>query len=120
MNQVNIVGTQNVIDACRKHGVPQLIYTSSASVVFSGGPLVDVDESHPYADPPMDFYTGTKAEVRLLGPSLGTVTLATRIHRPGQACKPCNVLYRRQGFRTAGLSHIEADQVAAQTHWTDI
>lgn len=74
MNQVNIVGTQNVIDACRKHGVPQLIYTSSASVVFSGRPLIDVDESHPYADPPMDFYTGTKAEVRPPGP----VTRATR------------------------------------------
>lgn len=63
MNSVNIRGTQNVIDACKEHGVPQLIYTSSASVVFDGGPLHDVDESHPYASPPMDYYTGTKAEV---------------------------------------------------------
>jgi hypothetical protein len=36
------------------------VYTSSASVVFSGKPLHLVDEGTPYAATPMDFYTKTK------------------------------------------------------------
>ena len=60
MHGVNVTGTQNVIDACVSEGVPKLIYTSSASVVFQGKSLIDVDESIPYAVKPMDYYTGTK------------------------------------------------------------
>lgn len=66
MTNVNVFGTQNVIAACIEVGVPRLVYTSSASVVFEGLPLVDVDETCPYAAKPMDFYTGTKMEVRVL------------------------------------------------------
>lgn len=33
---VNVEGTQNVVDACVEMGVQQLIFTSSASVVFNG------------------------------------------------------------------------------------
>ena len=65
MTQVNVWGTQNLITACRAAGVQRLVYTSSASVVFEGKPLVDITEDHPYAAKPMDFYTGTKMEVRL-------------------------------------------------------
>ena len=32
----NVVGTQNVIDACRGAGVPKLVYTSTPSVTHSG------------------------------------------------------------------------------------
>lgn len=42
---------------CALH--PQ-VYTSSASVVFMGRPLVLVDEDTPYAAKPMDYYTKTK------------------------------------------------------------
>ena len=64
MTNINVHGTTNVITACLAAGVPKLVYTSSASVVFAGRPLIDIDESQPYAVPPMDFYTGTKTEVR--------------------------------------------------------
>jgi sterol-4alpha-carboxylate 3-dehydrogenase (decarboxylating) len=64
MTAVNVDGTRNVIEGCRTAGVRRLVFTSSASVVFAGKPLVDVDESCPYAAPPMDYYTGTKTEVR--------------------------------------------------------
>lgn len=63
MHGVNVIGTQNVIDACVTHNVPRLVYTSSASVVFEGKDLVNVDERTPYAAKPMDYYTGTKASV---------------------------------------------------------
>eukprot|EP00271_Cylindrocystis_brebissonii_P019373 TRINITY_DN5864_c0_g1_i1.p1 TRINITY_DN5864_c0_g1~~TRINITY_DN5864_c0_g1_i1.p1 ORF type:complete len:580 (+),score=82.47 TRINITY_DN5864_c0_g1_i1:77-1816(+) len=60
---VNVQGTHNVIVACRKTGVGRLVYTSSASVVFDGvHSIVDGDETLPYADPPMDAYSATKAE----------------------------------------------------------
>lgn len=64
MHDVNVKGTQNMIDACIGAGVPKLVYTSSASVVFDGADLIDVDESAPYASKPIDYYTETK--VRLL------------------------------------------------------
>ena len=60
MEGVNIKGTRNVIDACVTLGVKKLVYTSSASVVFDGRKLDMVDESHPYAAKPMDYYTETK------------------------------------------------------------
>ena len=63
MHGVNVIGTQNVIDACISQRVPKLIYTSSASVVFQGQSLIDVDESKPYATAPMDYYTGTKVSL---------------------------------------------------------
>lgn len=62
MDAVNVQGTRSVVEACARHGVSRLVYTSSASVVFDGSPLVKVDESTPYAARHMDYYTGTKAQ----------------------------------------------------------
>src|SRR5262249_10197032 len=33
---INALGTQYVLAACRRHGVPRLIYTSSPSVIYDG------------------------------------------------------------------------------------
>lgn len=63
MQAVNVDGTQNVLSACESSKVSRLVVTSSASVVFDGSPLCTVDESLPYADPPLDYYTSTKAQV---------------------------------------------------------
>lgn len=60
MQSVNVDGTRHVIESCIKHGVKALVYTSSASVVFDGKDLVNVDEETPYASKPLDFYTVTK------------------------------------------------------------
>ena len=48
--RANVVGTQNVLAACRKHGVRRLVYTSSPSVVFDGRDMEGVDESVPVPD----------------------------------------------------------------------
>ena len=44
----NVVGTQNVIEACRASGVGRLVFTSSPSVTFDGRDQCGVDESAPY------------------------------------------------------------------------
>lgn len=63
MRDVNVGGTQNVIDGCVAGGVARLVYTSSASVVFEGRDLVLVDESQRYAArAAVDYYTHTKIE----------------------------------------------------------
>ena len=62
MRSVNVTGTENVIRACVAQHVPKLVYTSSASVVFNGVDLLDVDETHPYADSFLDYYTKTKVQ----------------------------------------------------------
>ena len=64
MHDVNVKGTQNIIDACVSQGVARLVYTSSASVVFDGRDLVNVNEDAPYAAKPIDYYTETKVMLR--------------------------------------------------------
>jgi 2-alkyl-3-oxoalkanoate reductase len=44
----NLLATENVLVACRKNGVSRVVYTSSPSVVFSGGDQAGVNESAPY------------------------------------------------------------------------
>ncbi|KAL6055654.1 erg26, C-3 sterol dehydrogenase [Balamuthia mandrillaris] len=58
--QVNVEGTHNVIAACLKNGVSQLIFTSSASVVFDGHDIKVGDESLPYCKKHLDPYSRTK------------------------------------------------------------
>lgn len=45
---INVLGTQNIIDACKKNGVKNLVYTSTPSVVFNGEDITGGDESLPY------------------------------------------------------------------------
>jgi nucleoside-diphosphate-sugar epimerase len=58
---VNIIGTLNVLDACRKTSVQKLIYTSSASVVFNGKPQLGIDETVPYPSEWLAHYPQSKA-----------------------------------------------------------
>ncbi|WP_376692627.1 NAD-dependent epimerase/dehydratase family protein [Wenzhouxiangella sp. EGI_FJ10409] len=62
----NVVGTGNVIDACRKLGVRYLVHTSSPSVVHAGGDIDGGDESLPYPDHFPAPYPATKAEAERL------------------------------------------------------
>lgn len=45
---INTVGTENVLDGCRKHGVSRLVFTSSPSVTFDGRPQEGANELVPY------------------------------------------------------------------------
>lgn len=76
----NVVGTGQVLEACRLNGIARLVYTSTPSVVHGGGDLEGVDESVPHATHFRAHYPHTKsiAERRVLaanGPGLSTVAL---------------------------------------------
>ncbi len=76
----NVVGTQNILVACRAAGVRRLVYTSSPSVVFNGRDMENVDERVPYPGHYEAHYPKTKAIAERLvlaanGPDLATVAL---------------------------------------------
>lgn len=66
LREVNVVGTRNVIDACRTGGVRALVYTSTIDVIFAGQPLYGADERAPYPERFLDHYGATKAEAERL------------------------------------------------------
>jgi 2-alkyl-3-oxoalkanoate reductase len=84
----NVVGTDNVIAACRHHGVPKLVYTSTPSVVHrgggheSGGDIEGADESLPYPDHFEGPYPETKAQAERHVLAANSPELATVALRP--------------------------------------
>ena len=58
--RVNVEGTRNVIEACKETGVKALVYTSSASVLYDGGNLVNANEKTPFATRHVDPYNASK------------------------------------------------------------
>lgn len=79
-HRINVVGTENVLAACKRRGIRQLVYTSSPSVVFDGRDMEGVDESVPYPEHYHAHYPRTKAIAERLvlaanGPDLATVAL---------------------------------------------
>jgi 3beta-hydroxy-delta5-steroid dehydrogenase/steroid delta-isomerase len=63
---INVKGTQSVINACRASNVSRLVYTSSVDVCFDGSPSPDMDQSTPYAVNPASVYQETKIEAEKL------------------------------------------------------
>jgi nucleoside-diphosphate-sugar epimerase len=81
-HRANVIGTQNVVASCRKHGLRRLVYTSSPSVVFDGRDLEGVDESVPYPKHYEAAYPKTKAEAERLMLAANGADLATVALRP--------------------------------------
>jgi nucleoside-diphosphate-sugar epimerase len=79
----NVIGTRNIIQACRAVGMRNLVFTSSPSVVHNGLDLEGVNETYPYPKHFDAFYPQTKAqaEQEVLAASDGT-TLKTVALRP--------------------------------------
>ena len=44
----NVMGTRNLVEGCKRRGVPKLIYTSSPSVVFDMKDENGINEKTPY------------------------------------------------------------------------
>lgn len=57
----NVLATQAVLGACRKHSIGRLVFTSSPSVVAGGVPLRGANESVPYPERYLADYPRTKA-----------------------------------------------------------
>ncbi len=80
--QSNVVGTENILAACRSQGVRKLVYTSSPSVVFDGTDQEGVNESTPYPDHYLTAYPKTKAMAEQLVRAANDDRLATVCLRP--------------------------------------
>jgi nucleoside-diphosphate-sugar epimerase len=79
----NVRGTDNVIAACRQHGIGKLVYTSTPSVIYAGHDIQGADESLPYPTHYQAHYPRTKAlaEQRVLAANDATLsTVALRPH----------------------------------------
>ena len=70
-------GTQNVLNACRQHGISKLIYTSTPSVIHAGGDVEGIDESEPYPEHFETHYPATKAMAEKMV-----------LKQTAQSCKP--------------------------------
>ena len=80
--EINTGGTENVIKACLKNNVNNLVYTSSLDAVFTGKPLVNIDESQPYPEKPQTSYCSSKIESEKLVNAACSKNLKTCILRP--------------------------------------
>ena len=80
--RANVTGTENVIAACRAHGIHSLVYTSSPSVVFDGRDVEGGDESLPYPSSYEAHYPETKAMAEQLVLAASSPALATVALRP--------------------------------------
>lgn len=79
-HDANVRGTTHVLEACRQHGVRDLVYTSTPSVVSRGSDLEGVDESLALSTSFKAYYPATKAIAERLvreanGDALRTVAL---------------------------------------------
>ncbi|MEZ5505043.1 MAG: NAD-dependent epimerase/dehydratase family protein [Gammaproteobacteria bacterium] len=73
---VNYGGTINIIEACKAHKIPRLVYISSASAVYEGNDIENGDETLPYSTISQAPYADSKiqAEKDILAFSGTTVT----------------------------------------------
>ena len=58
---VNILGTLNLLEACRRHGVRKVVYASTGGAVYGEPVVLPVPENHPIN--PLDPYGASKPHV---------------------------------------------------------
>jgi nucleoside-diphosphate-sugar epimerase len=118
-HRANVAGTACVIHACLKNHVPRLVYTSSPSVVFSGGNEAGVNETVPYPARYYNPYQRTKAlaEQKILMancPQLAAVALRPHlIWGPGDPHLIGRVLTRA---RSGKLTLVNSDNLVDTTY----
>ncbi|XP_007516681.1 short-chain dehydrogenase/reductase family 42E member 1 [Erinaceus europaeus] len=94
IQEVNVGGTDNILQACRRSGVPRLVFTSTFNVIFGGQVIRNGDESLPYLPLYLhpDHYSRTKsiAEKKVLEAN-------------GIALERCDGVLRTCALRPAGI-----------------
>ncbi|CAN5297306.1 NAD-dependent epimerase/dehydratase family protein [soil metagenome] len=78
----NVSGTENVIAACKAHGIRKLVHTSTPSVVHTGKDIENGNESLPYAEHFISSYGRSKARAERLLLAANSGELATVALRP--------------------------------------
>ncbi len=130
-HSANVIGTRNVLEACRRHGIAKLVYTSTPSVTHRATHPVEggTADNVPYGENFQAHYATTKAiaEKAVLAAndsSLATIALRPRlIWGPGdQQILPRLVERAKQGrLRIVGdgLNRVDTTYIdnAAQAHF---
>jgi len=80
--EINTGGTENIINSCLGNKVRYLVYTSSLDAIFTGKPLIDIDESIPYPIKPANAYCESKRRAEELVKNANGNQLKTCIIRP--------------------------------------
>ena len=124
--EANVLGTQNVLDACKRRDVSKLVYTSTPSVVFAGEDQEGIDESTPYPEKFNAHYPRTKAAAERLvlqanSPTLSTVALRPHlIWGPGDTQLIPRIIERARAGRMRlvgpGLNLIDATYINNAAH----
>lgn len=78
----NVIGTENIIIACKELGIKKLVYTSTPSVIYNGSGIEGSDESIPYPKEFEAYYPETKAIAEKLMIEANDQSLATVSLRP--------------------------------------
>lgn len=80
--RTNVLGTRALLEGCRAHGVQQLVYTSTPSVVYSGQAFAGADESLPLTTACPSPYPLTKAMAEREVLAANSTTFRTVALRP--------------------------------------
>jgi nucleoside-diphosphate-sugar epimerase len=125
-HRTNVLGTQNVIAACRRNGIPRLIHTSTPSVIFGGRDLEGVNESVPYparynAPYPLTKALAERAVIRASGDGLKVIVLRPHeIWGPGDPHFVPRIIARARRLKRIGDGRNRVDTTyidnAAQAH----
>lgn len=134
---INVEGTKNIIKACDKNNIKNLVYTSSLDAVFTGKPLVDIDETQPYPKTHHTIYCESKKLGELAVLESYSANLKTCILRPSDVygeADPYHIdslidmaksgFYVRLGNGTSKCQHVYvgnmayAHVLAANALWT--
>lgn len=76
--QATVIGTANVVEACRRAGVRRLVHVSTEAVLAGSQPLVNVDETTPYPARHAGLYPWSKAEAEKVVRSSGLEAMIVR------------------------------------------
>jgi nucleoside-diphosphate-sugar epimerase len=124
----NVTGTENVLAACKRHGVRRLVYTSTPSVVHAGADVEGGNESLPYPRHFDAYYPQTKARAEKAvlaanSPDLATVALRPHlIFGPGDPHLVPRIIdaARKGRLKRIGSKNVKVDVTyidnAAQAH----
>jgi nucleoside-diphosphate-sugar epimerase len=81
-HRINVTGTEQVLQTCRKLAIPILVHTSSPSITHAGEDIEGGDESAPIATEFLSPYPATKAAAELLVLDANSEQLLTTALRP--------------------------------------
>lgn len=117
--QTNVIGSYNVVEACKLNAIKFLIYTSTPSVIYTSGGVEGVDESAPYPNVFKSHYAKTKAIAEKYILEQNCETLKTLSLRPHLIWGPHDPHFiprlkhksQNGGFRLIGTGEYKVDHI---------